>query len=65
MTGWEPELAMVRKQIKNENAKRRIRQNAYGNWYGYIGTRRVEQFFNSPEETMEQQANRWLKDGKL
>ena len=25
-------------------AKRRIHQNIWGNWYGYLGTRRVEDF---------------------
>lgn len=40
--------------------KRRIRQSVWDNWYGYEGTRRVRLFVNTPEETAEQQANRWL-----
>jgi len=39
---------------------RRIRQNRYDNWYGYLGARRVRAFGNTPEETAEQQAARWL-----
>lgn len=42
------------------NLKRRIRQNRYDNWYGYLGTQRVRAFGNTPEETAEQQAQRWL-----
>jgi hypothetical protein len=42
--------------------KARIRENIYGNWYGYLGNRRVEMFFNSSTETMEQAAKRWLTE---
>jgi DnaJ-class molecular chaperone len=37
-----------------------IRQNRYDNWYGYVGGRRVEQFFASSGETQQQAAERWL-----
>jgi len=56
--------------IKAENAshatasgKRRIKQNVWGNWYGYIGSKRAEAFFNTPEHSMEQNAKMW-RDGK-
>lgn len=39
----------------------RIRENAYGNWYGYIGTRRVELFLGSSFE-QERAARQWLDD---
>jgi hypothetical protein len=42
--------------------KPRIHQNVWGNWYGYIGRKRVIAFGNSKEETAEQAANRWLKE---
>lgn len=42
--------------------KRRIRQNAWGNWYGYEGTRRVAEFMNTPCESMEAQAKRWVSE---
>jgi len=40
--------------------KARIKQNAWGNWYGYLGNKKVESFSNTPTETMEQQAQVWL-----
>jgi len=40
--------------------KARIRQNAWDNWYGYLGRKRVMEFVNSSTETQEQQAKRWL-----
>ncbi len=40
--------------------KYRIKQNAWGNWYGYKGTRKVESFSSSPYESQEEQALRWL-----
>lgn len=43
----------------------RIRQNRFDNWYGYIGTRRVEMFSNSSTETAEQAANRWLAENEI
>jgi hypothetical protein len=41
---------------------RRIKQNAWGNWYGYIGRKNVVSFSATPFESMEDQANRWLKE---
>jgi hypothetical protein len=38
------------------NPKRRIRQNVYGNWKGYEGRKRAEDF-----GTDESEANRWLR----
>jgi hypothetical protein len=40
---------------------RRIKQNQWGNWYGYEGTKRVKAFGNSTEYTTEQLANMWLR----
>jgi len=40
--------------------KAKIRQNIYGNWYGYIGTRKVEWFFGTTTE-QEREANEWLQ----
>ena len=45
--------------------KARIQHNVWGNWYGYLGTKRVAQFFNTPTETQEQQANQWLTEQHL
>lgn len=42
--------------------KARIRQNRWSNWYGYLGSKRVEAFGNSSTETAEQAANRWLRE---
>jgi len=43
--------------------KRRIRQNVWGNWYGYAGARRVVEFANMPEFGAEEDANHWLATG--
>jgi hypothetical protein len=37
-----------------------IRGNAWDNWYGYIGSKRVESFFATLGETQEQAAHAWL-----
>lgn len=42
--------------------KPRIHKNVWDNWYGYLGRKRVISFCNSPTETQEQQAKRWLKE---
>jgi len=42
-------------------AKARIRQNRFDNWYGYVGTRRVEAFGNSPTGSAEENAKAWLE----
>ena len=44
------------------SGKRRIKQNAWGNWYGYEGSKRVNAFAETPEYSMEQNAERW-RDG--
>lgn len=41
-------------------AKAKIKQNAWGNWYGYIGTRKVAAFSNSPTQSQEDAAKEWL-----
>src|SRR5512137_1238497 len=33
---------------------------AWGNWYGYIGRRKVESFMNTPEASAEDNARAWL-----
>jgi hypothetical protein len=41
--------------------KHSIRENAWGNWYGYTGGRKVEQFFsNQHGDDQQQQAEAWL-----
>lgn len=40
--------------------KARIKENRYGNWYGYLGTRRVESFFNDSQGSQEDHAKEWL-----
>jgi hypothetical protein len=40
--------------------KARIKQNIYGNWYGYLGNKRVMEFGETSEFTQEQNAQRWL-----
>lgn len=43
--------------------KARIKQNAWGNWYGYLGTKKVIAFTNtSPGSGMEEEAQAWLKE---
>ena len=37
-----------------------IKENAWGNWYGYIGGRKVEWFCDDLDGTQEQNANAWL-----
>jgi len=44
--------------------KARIKQNRWDNWYGYVGTRRVIAFGNTPEGTAEDNAKAWLEDMK-
>ncbi len=46
---------------KGPAMKRRIKQNVWGNWYGYEGGRRVKEFAESVEWTAEQNAERWLR----
>jgi hypothetical protein len=56
---------LTSKTIRPATGKRpkpRIRKNAWDNWYGYLGNRRVMVFANAPTETQEQQANRWLAE---
>lgn len=40
--------------------KRRIKENVWGNWYGYEGTRRVISFSESAFASQEELANEWL-----
>jgi hypothetical protein len=47
------------KMKKTKALKPRIRQNIYGNWYGYLGNHRVESFFGSVE-VQEEKAIEWL-----
>lgn len=42
--------------------KRRIRQSAWGNWYGYEGSRKVIEFSNTPFEAQEDMAIRWASE---
>lgn len=43
--------------------KRSIRKNIYGNWVGYIGRNRVEEF--GCDTHGERLANYWLKTGLI
>lgn len=41
----------------------RIQQNAWGNWYGYIGRKRVKAFSNPvPNYGAQQEAEQWFSD---
>jgi hypothetical protein len=51
-------------QAEQVNGKRRIRVNAWGNWYGYEGRNRVKNFYNTSYATQEQNAESWLAAGK-
>lgn len=42
-------------------AKRRIKQNKWDNWIGYIGNRRVIMFYNTPYQSAEDAAKEWLE----
>ena len=46
--------------MKTKQLKRRIKQNVWGNWYGYEGTRRVITFGEDAQYTQEQKAERWV-----
>jgi hypothetical protein len=41
-------------------AKFRIRKTQWDNWYGYVGTRRVEAFGNTTTASAEENAKAWL-----
>lgn len=41
---------------------KRIRENRWGNWYGYAGRRRVAAFTSDSQFTAEQRARQWLGD---
>jgi hypothetical protein len=43
-----------------KNPKITVRKNAWDNWYGYVGGRKAEMFFGSPEE-QESQARSWAE----
>lgn len=45
--------------------KRRIKQNQWGNWYGYENNRKAIYFANTPTHSQQQQAEYWLEHGKL
>jgi hypothetical protein len=47
---------------RSKQPKVTIRENVWGNWYGYISGRRVEQFFNTPFATQQQNAEKWQAD---
>jgi hypothetical protein len=49
---------------KTSKAKARIRCTAWGNWYGYIGNRKVELFMNNENGTQEENARHWLTQAK-
>lgn len=44
-----------------KQSKKRIRQNVWGNWYGYEGRNKVATFFDSPEGTQAEHAKNWLE----
>jgi hypothetical protein len=50
---------------KKSKARYRIRETAWGNWYGYLGSKRVECFGASSTETQQQAAERWLREKTL
>lgn len=39
-----------------------IRENQWGNWYGYEGGRKTEHFFDDIEGSQEEKAKRWLAE---
>lgn len=51
-------MSVKRKQRNHDRP--RIRQNIYGNWYGYRGTTKVEWFFGQCGG--QQEASEWLSD---
>jgi hypothetical protein len=46
---------------RSSDGKRTIRQNAWGNWHGYISGKRSETFANMPYASAEDLANDWVK----
>ena len=55
----EMEIASTLLLGVSSSGKRRIKQNVWGNWYGYEGSKRVKAFCETPEYSMEQNAERW------
>ncbi len=47
---------------RQSTLKRRIKCNAWGNWHGYEGTKRVASFGETTQHTAEQNAQRWLNE---
>lgn len=45
---------------KAKQPKRRVKENVWGNWYGYESNRRVIEFPNMPWASPEELANEWL-----
>ena len=43
-------------------ARYSIKENRYGNWYGYKGNKRVEIFFAIPGKSQEDSAKEWLQE---
>lgn len=42
--------------------KRRIRQNAWGNWYGYEGRKKVKDFAKTATHSQEEHARAWVEE---
>lgn len=56
---WSEDLTRLENKIENtKQPKRRIKQNVWGNWYGYEGNRRVIAF---PATIPEQDVTEWLQ----
>jgi len=42
--------------------KFRIKENAWGNWVGYQGTKKVVEFADTPTSTQKDKAEKWLME---
>lgn len=52
-------MLIVEEIMKNKHPKVKIHLNVWGNWYGYLGNKKVIAFSNHPEYSMEQAAIEW------
>ncbi len=50
--------ALINTRVPGGKAK--VRQNAWGNWRGYIGGKNVMEFCDRADKTAEQEARQWL-----
>lgn len=56
----KPQIAPPTKRATTIFPKYSVKCSAWGNYYGYRGSKKVEQFFNGPTASQEESAKAWL-----